>query len=137
MTKVGKRPKRRLLILGTISIITIFSFFYTFGSYVYDYTNLVNEGEELNDYLSSLYSDRETLKTDIVKLQDPEYIVRYAKEKFYYTEEGEYVLKLDNNTINEEPVEIKGMSFLELSLGIVLFLLGILIIKKGLKKTAK
>ncbi len=93
-----KKSKRRLLILGTISIITIFSFLFTLGSYIYEYYSLSMEGDSLENELYQLEENKEVLKTDLIKLKDPEYIVRYAKQHYLYSENGEYVLKLDNYT---------------------------------------
>ncbi len=102
MKKVSKNFKRRVIVLGTISVIAIFSCLLTLGTYIYDYFSLSNESNELENELLQLEEDKDVLKNDIIKLQNPEYIVRYAKEKFLYSENGEYVLKLDEYTTVEE-----------------------------------
>ena len=39
----------------------------------------------------------ETLEGKVVKLQDPEYVAKYAREKYLYTSDGELIIDLDNN----------------------------------------
>ena len=39
-------------------------------------------------------SEKEVLETDVVKLQDPDYVAKYAREKYLYTKDGELVIKI-------------------------------------------
>lgn len=41
-----------------------------------------------------LVEDEEALEADIKRLSDPLYVARYAREKYFYSKEGEYVLRL-------------------------------------------
>ena len=34
------------------------------------------------------------LKVDVEKLEDPDYIARYAREKYMYSKDGEIILRL-------------------------------------------
>ena len=38
--------------------------------------------------------EQDSLKSEVVKLQDPEYVARYAREKYLYTKDGETILKI-------------------------------------------
>ena len=49
-------------------------------------TLLENSYEELLD-------TEEALKAEVEKLQDPEYVERYAKEKFLYTKDDEMIIR--------------------------------------------
>ena len=42
-----------------------------------------------------LKSKEEATLADIKKLSDPEYIARYAREKFFYSKEGELILRIE------------------------------------------
>lgn len=45
-----------------------------------------------------LLNNEEALKAEVEKLKNPEYIERYAKEKFLYTKENEIIIrKTDTN----------------------------------------
>ena len=34
------------------------------------------------------------LENDVNKLKDPEYLARYAREKYFYSKDGEYVIRI-------------------------------------------
>lgn len=43
----------------------------------------------------SLLSEEEKLESDVTKLQDSEYVARYAKEKFMYSSDGDIIIRMD------------------------------------------
>jgi len=92
--KKNKKLKRRMLFLGitSISIITITVF--TIGKYWVDIYYKYKEKEQLEEKLTALKEEEEVLKVDVEKLQDPEYIARYAREKYYYSKDGEFILRI-------------------------------------------
>ena len=55
------------------------------------------EKQELEVKYSELLDKEETLEGKVVKLQDPEYVAKYAREKYLYTSDGELIIDLDNN----------------------------------------
>jgi len=101
--KVSKKAKRRLVILGPIAVFIIGYCAFTLVTTTIDLYNLNREEKELTEKLTSLKSDAKSLKSEINKLQDKEYIARYARENYLYTKNGEYVIKLndDGTTIKE------------------------------------
>ena len=36
----------------------------------------------------------EKLNSDVEKLKNPEYVARYLREKFLYSKEGEYIIRI-------------------------------------------
>lgn len=58
--------------------------------------NNKREKERLDSVYSSLLKDEANLEDDVKKLQDPEYVAKYAREKYLYTKEGEYVIDLSD-----------------------------------------
>ncbi len=54
------------------------------------------EKERLESVYTSLLTDEANLEDDVKKLQDPEYVAKYAREKYLYTKEGEYVIDLSD-----------------------------------------
>ncbi len=101
--KVSKKAKRRLVILGPIAVFIIGYCAFTLVTTTINLYNLNREEKELTEKLTSLKSDAKSLKSEINKLQDKEYIARYARENYLYTKNGEYVIKLndDGTTIKE------------------------------------
>ena len=105
--KITKKSKRRLMIFGIPAFIFIVYFCITFVSYIYNYVSLRNEEKKLNGQLYLLQEEKKQLKTEIQMLNDTDYIIRYAKEKYLYSTKGEYVIKLneDKKTQVEEEEE--------------------------------
>ena len=95
--RVSKQSKRRLMIFGVISIAAIGYFFVTLFSYTYNYISLRAEEKKLQNELVALQDEKANLKIEIEKLNDPEYVARYAKENFLYSADGEYVIKIETN----------------------------------------
>ena len=94
MKKVTKKDRRRitLLIIIFIPLLTIFvSNMFSYWSQIY--IN-IKEKEELESLYREILEQEETLKTEIVKLQDNEYVARYAREKYLYSKDGEIIIKI-------------------------------------------
>lgn len=53
-----------------------------------------NKTEELNIKYIELLEEEASLNGEVIKLQDPEYIARYAREKYMYTKDGEKILTI-------------------------------------------
>lgn len=95
--KITKGAKRRLAWLAPLSIFIVGYFVFTLVTTTVSLYNLHKEEKKLNDKLTSLKSDAKSLKTEINKLQDKEYVARYARENYLYTKNGEYVIKIDDD----------------------------------------
>ena len=48
----------------------------------------------LNKEYNDLLEQEKQLKSDVNKLQDPDYVARYAREKYLYTKDGEKILTI-------------------------------------------
>lgn len=92
--KKNKKAIRRVLLLGVSSIIIIFITTYTIGKYWVEIYNKYQEKENLEKKLVLLKEKEEELQADANRLQDPDYIARYAREKYFYSKDGEFILKI-------------------------------------------
>lgn len=93
--KVSKNVKRRVtLVIGPISIGIFCVTLITIVSYLYRINLLNQQKNDLERQLVSLKSEAESMSDEITKLKDPKYIAKYARENYYYTKDGEYVLKI-------------------------------------------
>ena len=127
--KVSKQSKRRLIIFGIISIISIGYFCCTFIGYIYNYSNLRQEEVKLKEELTNLQDENKNLTLQIEKLKDPSYVIKYAKDKFMYSEENEYVIKINQNT-NLVEAEVKDNNYVfTIILSIVIFASILLLIR--------
>ena len=96
-----KASKRKLLFLITTLIVLIVL---VIGSVFKDWMQIMDNKTEkvelLNKY-SSLLEEEQQLKSDVNKLQDPEYIARYAREKYLYTKTGELIIRIPKSDESE------------------------------------
>ena len=54
----------------------------------------MTQEKELEEKYAELLEDKEILEDDFVKLQDPEYVAKYAREKYLYSKDGELIIKI-------------------------------------------
>ena len=96
--KVTEKERRRLTIF-ILSFIFIIGF--TCINIFPDWLKIMKNKQEislLEESYQELLDTEEALKAEVQKLQDPEYVERYAKEKFLYTKEDEIIIrKTDTN----------------------------------------
>ena len=93
-SKSKKKKRRRIVFLGFTSIVIIFAMTFTIGKYWVEIYEKYQEKKDLEKELTSLKEKEEELKVDANKLQNPDYIARYAREKYLYSKDGEYILKI-------------------------------------------
>ena len=91
--KVTKKERRRLTIF-ILSFIFIIGF--TCINIFPDWLKIMNNKQEIKILQTSyeeLLDTEEALKAEVQKLQDPDYVERYAKEKFLYTKDDEIIIR--------------------------------------------
>ena len=97
MTKRRKKVRKgrlRMLCLGLTSIVVIVTTICTIGRYWIEIYDKYKEKNELDDKLVSLREKEDELRADANRLQDPDYIARYAREKYLYSKDGEFIIKM-------------------------------------------
>ena len=90
----AKKKVLRFMFFGVISFAFIIYFFSIIFDMTMQITGKYKEKEELNNELNLLKEQEEELSTDVQKLQDPEYVARYLREKYYYSKSDEFIIKL-------------------------------------------
>ena len=134
--KVSRKVKRRLTFIGPIFIGIFVVFSITIFSYIYKIDQLSTEKQILQNNLEKLTNDEESLTTEIEKLRDPDYIAKYARENYFYTKDGEYVIKIKDKTDDNEII-ISRKSEILYAVITVFILLGTFLIIYIKKKTSK
>ena len=94
MKKVTKKDRRRITLLIIIFIPLLAIFVSNMFSYLSQIYNNIKEKEELEQLYREILEEEENLKSEIVKLQDDEYVARYAREKYLYSKDGEIIIKI-------------------------------------------
>lgn len=92
--RTNKKVKRRLMLLGVGSLAIITFTLITIGKYWVEIYQKYKESKELDEKLISLKDEEEELKVDVEKLQDPDYVARFAREKYLYSKDGEFILRI-------------------------------------------
>lgn len=93
----GKKKKTlRFLFFGIGGFLFAVYFFSLVLNMSLEILSKYEEKEQLNKELNDLKEKEEELSTDVLKLQDPEYVGRYLREKYLYSKDNEYIIKLPN-----------------------------------------
>ena len=88
------KKKRRMFFLGLSSVAVIIAMTFTIGHYWVEIYEKYQEKRVLEKKLISLKEKEKELELDASKLQDPDYIARYAREKYLYSKDGEFIIKI-------------------------------------------
>ncbi len=94
INKKDKTATARFLSFGVLSVIAISAVFTTLSNMWLNIYEKYNEKKELESQLVTLREDNEALEIDVEKLQDPEYVARYLKEKYFYSSNDEYIIRM-------------------------------------------
>ena len=130
--KVSKGAKKRLLVFGTLSFAVIIYFFITLATYTLNIIDLKHEKKQLEDQLLVLKEDEENLNIELKKLQDPDYIARYARENYLYSKNGEYIIKIQDDEEEVEDTDVdhgKSIQYIVIGGASFLAILGIYVIR--------
>ncbi len=96
MRKMSQKTKFRVTFLTIVFIISIVVFVSTTISYVSQIVKNNNEIKNLNNIYNDRLAEEENLKDEINRLQDPEYMAKYAREKYLYSKNGEIIIKIED-----------------------------------------
>lgn len=92
--KSNKKAKIRIVLFFIIFGTIIGYLSYNFFSNVDKIIKINDEKLILKDKLAALQNEEDELNSDIKKLKDPEYVARYAREKYMYSKDGEIIIRI-------------------------------------------
>ena len=95
MKNITKKDKRRLVVLMAIFLPLLVLFVTNSINYASIILSNIKEKKELELKYKEILEEEELLKSEINKLQDEEYVARYAREKYLYSKDGEIIIKID------------------------------------------
>lgn len=94
-TKKNKMKwKYRLCLFVPVCGLILIAVFASIGSYWMQITQKYQEKRQLEAEIIALKEKEAQLKVDVERLEDPDYVARYAREKYMYSKEGEIILRL-------------------------------------------
>lgn len=94
--KKTKKEKKRLFIISSLIVILMVMLVQSVAK---DWTEIMDNNKQikqLTEEYNELLAEEEKLESDVTKLQDSDYIARYAKEKFLYSEDGDTIIRMDD-----------------------------------------
>ena len=86
--------KYRLCLFMPACLLVMATVFVSVGSYWVQIAEKYQEKTKLEEDIIVLKEKEEELKVDVERLEDPDYVARYAREKYMYSKEGEIILRL-------------------------------------------
>lgn len=94
--RVRKKAKR-IATFGIVSIFIITIILTTFFGVIIQLLDKYQEKEELENSLVYLEEKKMELENEVEKLKDPEYLARYAREKYFYSKDGELIIRIPDS----------------------------------------
>ncbi len=94
-TKVSmKKNVKRLLVFGLFSVFVICFVFVSVYKVINQIVEKYQEADELEKRIATLTMEEEELNNEINRLQDKDYLARYAREKYFYSKNGELIIRI-------------------------------------------
>lgn len=102
--KISIQARRRLFFVRPICFGLIIFVVVSLISNTVTLYKLNNEEKQKEEEYIKLQEESEYLKNEIVKLHDPEYLAKFARENYSYSKDGELIIKMEKN---QEKIEKK------------------------------
>ena len=93
MSTKRKKVKRKFFLIALVYIALGAILLQSLGSTFYQIYIKNKEKKEFQKELLELKDKEEELKATVTKLQDPDYVARYAREKYLYSKDGEIIIR--------------------------------------------
>lgn len=101
MKKVSRKAKRRLTIMTFLLIGLIVGLGISFFNNWSTILENKKEARQLKEKYDELLEKETALKSEVTKLQDPDYVARYAREKYLYSKNGEIIIRIPEKNSEE------------------------------------
>ncbi len=102
------KPKIRMLLTFAVAIVLFGYVSFSVINYGFSKNKYEAETKNLEEKLHKLKDEETDLNQEISKLKDDDYLARYAREEYLYSKKGEYVIKLEDDTKNDENIKSNG-----------------------------
>jgi cell division protein DivIC len=92
--KITKKTKRRVLLITSLTVTVFLAFSFNLWKTLSQVIDKNSEAKVLQKEMQRLEDEEMYLKVEVEKLNDPEYVARYAREKYFYSKNGEFTIKI-------------------------------------------
>lgn len=89
-----KKSVKRIFVFGLFSLCAIFFVIISVYNVVTEIFDKYNEAALLEEKMADLTRKEDDLNNEIIKLQDKDYLARYAREKYFYSKNGELIIRI-------------------------------------------
>ena len=90
-----KKEKKRLFFISFIIVGLVFLIGFSVYKDFIIISNNKNQTTKLTKEYENLLDEKKSLTSQVTKMQDPDYLARYAKEKYLYSKEDEVIIRID------------------------------------------
>lgn len=87
------KRKRRMILVTILCLIVNVYIIYSVSSIFSEVHQKKIESKKLSVELNDLKDEEDVLKSEVNKLKDPVYIGKYAREKFLYSGDDEFIIR--------------------------------------------
>lgn len=91
---IKKKKLKKRVIFSIVSIVLIFFMSASIVSALSKVVNLTQEKMELKKALVEKENEKKYLEIEMTRLEDEEYVARYARERYLFSKKGEYIIKI-------------------------------------------
>ena len=92
--KFTKQTKRRLFIILSLTVAILLAFSFNVSKLLSMVMDKNKEASFLKIEMARLEREETYLKVEVEKLNDPDYVARYAREKYLYSKDGEFTIRI-------------------------------------------
>ncbi len=100
--KVSRKAKRRFTALTCLLVAIVIAlgtgFFSNWAIIIENKRQVALLSEEYNEMVDK----QKSLESEVTKLQDPDYVARYAREKYLYSKDGELIIRIPESDAEDE-----------------------------------
>lgn len=89
-----KKIKKKIVLITLIYLVIGIILLQNITSTSYQIYLKVKEKQSFSNKITKLKQKEEELKGTVTKLQDPDYVARYAREKYLFSKDGEIIIRI-------------------------------------------
>lgn len=91
---IKKKKLKKRVIFSIVSIVLMFFMSASIVSALSKVVTLTQEKMELKKALVEKENEKKYLEIEMTRLEDEEYVARYARERYLFSKKGEYIIKI-------------------------------------------
>lgn len=91
---ITKPTRRRLFLISMLTVAVLVAFSYNLWTMVSQVMEKNSEAAVLRKQMNDLEDKEAYLKVEVEKLNDPDYVARYARERYLYSKDGEFTIRI-------------------------------------------